>query len=117
MTDENKDSSTELSPASKLSLHHLFPVINIGVYPCASVVLSNHPGFHIIPSVTPSGFDFVGNRYRGLRFAHAPAIIMQPVPGFQNESLRDFVYIICFLVINLLRVISCFLMVWTGDFS
>ena len=43
MTDENKDSSTELSPASKLSLHDLFLVINIGVYPCASVVLSGHP--------------------------------------------------------------------------
>ena len=37
--------------------------------------------------------------------------------GSQNESLRDFVYIICFLVINILRVISCFLMVLTGDFS
>ena len=38
----------------------------ICVYLCASVVLLNHPGFHIIPSVTPSGFDFVGESLPGI---------------------------------------------------
>ena len=36
------------------------------------------------------GEVFVGYRYRGLRYAHAPAIIVQPVPGFQNGSLTGF---------------------------
>ena len=91
MTNENKDSSTELSPASKLSLHDLFPIINICVYPYASVVLSNHPGFHIILSVTPSGFDFVENRCQGFRFAPSPSVICRPIGTKRKpERLADY---------------------------
>ncbi|MBP5759874.1 MAG: hypothetical protein J6W90_00660, partial [Verrucomicrobia bacterium] len=43
----------------------------------------HHTEYH--PSVTPSGFDFVGNRYRGFRFAPSPAVICRPI-GTQRMS-------------------------------
>ena len=42
------------------------------------------------PSVTPSGFDFVGNRYRGFRFAPSPSVICRPVGTKRKpERLAD----------------------------
>ena len=40
-------------------------------------ILQSRKGY--IQSVTPSGFDFEGNRYRGFRFAPSPSVIRRPV--------------------------------------
>ena len=50
--------------------------------------------FHIIPFVTPSGFDFVGNRYRGFRFAPFPAVIYRSFGAETRESRVSTVYIV-----------------------